>query len=701
MRKIRANDTTSRRWPTRSTPSTFVHKINVPVFMACQWQDEQTGGHCPELVERFTGTTRKWFTFTNGTHIDSLDPETFNRWYDFLQLYVAKQAPTRTRPGSAPRRRSSTRRPMGIQDGITLPPDPIQDEPTYEGALAAFEQLAPVRVLFENGAGGDARRASRTPASSGRSVPSRSRAPRARRGTSGRAARSAASQAARSRGADRFTWNAKARPLTNFTGNTAAGDGGLWTATPPYKWESASGRQRRVVSSPRRSQADTTVVGAGAVHAWVRSSKPNVDLQATITEVRPDGKETFVQSGWLRGNAAQARPRAAARCSSRCSACAQRDAAPLPRRRFVKVTIPLYYQGHVYRTDSRIRVTITAPNGDQPIWSFGETRPEAHRDASRSPSRSACRRGSSCRWCPAGTPPPGCRRARACRAQPCRDYSRTRTSGPGSGAGSCRVLAAEHRAVLDAQLPVALGGHAHAAAHHHVAAERHVALHLRRSHSTSDGGPAAKRASKSRSSLKCALSRSTNGTRPSRSGASTIAAVVVQHVGVGAQHEQVVGRLDRARSGVRGTRSAARARRRRRSPRPSRSRAGGPPASPDRRGRRSCGSRSSAGRARRRGPRARRASVAQVHPERVGVEVAVAARCPGSASRSSSGVCATSRSTRPPSGGGARGARPCGRPRCGRPPPSANGSPSRANQARMRGSSTAPRLSEFATNAYS
>src|SRR5256885_7135899 len=24
-------------------PVTFVHKINVPVFMACQWEDEQTG----------------------------------------------------------------------------------------------------------------------------------------------------------------------------------------------------------------------------------------------------------------------------------------------------------------------------------------------------------------------------------------------------------------------------------------------------------------------------------------------------------------------------------------------------------------------------------------------------------------------------------------------------------------------------------
>ena len=61
--------------------------------MACQWTDEQTGGHCPTLASDFTGTDRKWFTFTNGTHVDSLDPETFNRWYDFLKLYVAKQAP--------------------------------------------------------------------------------------------------------------------------------------------------------------------------------------------------------------------------------------------------------------------------------------------------------------------------------------------------------------------------------------------------------------------------------------------------------------------------------------------------------------------------------------------------------------------------------------------------------------------------------
>ena len=49
----------------------------------------------------------------------------------------------------------------------------------------------------------------------------------------------------------------------------------------------------------------------------MRSSSPDVDLQATITEVRPDGKETFVQNGWLRANERKLDP-ARAPCSSPC-----------------------------------------------------------------------------------------------------------------------------------------------------------------------------------------------------------------------------------------------------------------------------------------------------------------------------------------------------------------------------------------------
>src|SRR5947209_17062407 len=48
----------------------------------------------------------------------------------------------------------------------------------------------------------------------------------------------------------------------------------------------------------------------------------------------------------------------------------------MPADQFVEVVIPLYYEGHLYRAGSRIRVTIAAPNGTQPVWSFGETKPK-------------------------------------------------------------------------------------------------------------------------------------------------------------------------------------------------------------------------------------------------------------------------------------------------------------------------------------
>ncbi len=51
------------------------------------------------------------------------------------------------------------------------------------------------------------------------------------------------------------------------------------------------------------------------------------------------------------------------------------DVEPMPAGQFVPVVIPLYFEGHAYRAGSRIRVTISAPNGTQPIWAFSQTEP--------------------------------------------------------------------------------------------------------------------------------------------------------------------------------------------------------------------------------------------------------------------------------------------------------------------------------------
>ncbi len=154
-KKIAENSTYNPSVADPLDPVTFVNKINVPTFMACQFEDEQTGGHCLDLAQHLTGTSRKWLTFTNGAHIDSLDPWTYDRFYDFLELYVAHQAPVEnaaTVQAAAP---VVYKEAMGLPEGdnVTLPPDPIQTQPTYEKALAEFEALPAIRVLFDNGAG--------------------------------------------------------------------------------------------------------------------------------------------------------------------------------------------------------------------------------------------------------------------------------------------------------------------------------------------------------------------------------------------------------------------------------------------------------------------------------------------------------------------------------------------------------------------
>src|SRR3954471_6538927 len=153
LAKIRHNQHYKPRVADPLAPITFVKKIKVPVYMACQFTDEQTGGHCPTLAEHMTGTKRKWFTFTNGTHVDSLDPETFNRWSDFLELFVAKQAPITDAAQVQAVGPVVYQQAMGI-NGVTMPLDPIQLQPTYASGLAACAQLPQTRVLFDNGAGG-------------------------------------------------------------------------------------------------------------------------------------------------------------------------------------------------------------------------------------------------------------------------------------------------------------------------------------------------------------------------------------------------------------------------------------------------------------------------------------------------------------------------------------------------------------------
>jgi predicted acyl esterase len=412
-------------------PVTFVHKIDVPTFMACQWEDEQTGGHCPELVRHFTGTSQKWFTFTNGAHVDSLDPATFDRWYDFLELFVAHQAPLTNQAVIRAAAPAIYQTAMGLPstDAVTLPADSIQTIPTYSAALQAFEQLPEVRVLFDNGAGSAPTGPSNpgdpyagfeqdfsafpVPGTTARTwylAPNGTLADRAPSGSE----------------IDSYTSNAGALPLTDYGTNT--GSGGLWGNASQWQWnwqQNPAGTAISYLSPPLTS--DTAVIGAGALDLWVESSTPDVDLQATVSEVRPDGNETFVQDGWLRASERKLSKGSDNMFKQRSTPLepiptfTSADAAPMPAGQFVPVTIPLYYEGHLYRAGSRIRVTIASPNGAEPVWAFAQTEPSGTGSVSvaHSPSMPSSLVLPVVPGVSATTPLPACP---SLRNEPCRPY---------------------------------------------------------------------------------------------------------------------------------------------------------------------------------------------------------------------------------------------------------------------------------------
>ena len=343
---------------------------------------------------------RKWFTFTNGTHIDSLDPETFNRWYDFLELYVAQQAPITN--SAAIQRRRAGHLPGGDGDlrrDAAARPDPG----AADLRRARWPRSSSCRRSGCCSTTAPAARSPGEPLSRLRAVvrrASRSRARRRARGTSARAARSATKRRP-ARAPTRSRWNAHARPLTDFTGDTAAGTGGLWTATPPYKWAAAARPAPRSSYVTAPLTANTTVIGAGAVHAWVRSSTP---------ERRPAGHD---QRGPARRQGDVRPERLAARPASASSTRAKStplepvlslrgaDVSPMPRKRFVEGHDPALLRG------PRLPRRLAHPRDDH----RAERRPAdlvVRRDAaeaaprrSRSRTPSACRRASSCRSCPA------------------------------------------------------------------------------------------------------------------------------------------------------------------------------------------------------------------------------------------------------------------------------------------------------------
>jgi predicted acyl esterase len=330
------------------SPRTFVDRINVPTFLAGAWQDEQTGGRFPTMLDDFTGAPVFKAHLYNGAHADSLGPESLFAAVELLDVYVAERVPEFdpiVRLGAP----GLYEEVFGVP-GVELPPDRFA---SLEEAREVLESEPPFTVFLENGA---------NPVALGAPVP---------------------------RGSVRFeswppteaefvTWS-----LGDLTGGDvpvefevdversqeltkAADDDG--DEFENLNWE-LLGDGEAVVFETEAFSEDLLLAGTGRVSLSLRADEADADIQVTITEVRPDGYEMFVQSGWLRASH-RAIDEAKSTEILPWHLYTLEDNAELPEGEFTQVDVEVFPAGHVFRAGSKLRLIVDSPGGNRNLWAF-------------------------------------------------------------------------------------------------------------------------------------------------------------------------------------------------------------------------------------------------------------------------------------------------------------------------------------------
>jgi predicted acyl esterase len=339
-------------------PGHWMKRIQVPVFLTGQYQDEQTGGNFPTDLPALNKNKNVWISMQNGVHTDSISPSTITQWIEFMDVFVAKRVPEVPALFVGPGSLFSSLL-GGLSDPIVQ--SEYVDLPSASAAEKAFRKDNPrVRLLMDNGAGPSG------PGGLGatweldyNSWPPKNVKPRTwYLGDEG----SLNSKKQSAPTTEQYTADPDARPSTNLA------SGGVNPPQPDFNWAPVSdGKGLGFVSSPLA--IDTVIAGGSSLTTWLKSSAPDTDLQVSLSEIRPDGKETYVQTGWLRASHRKLKKNGREPLNIKPTHLAG-DQADLPAGKFSKVRVPIFPVVHAFRAGSAIRVTIMAPGGDRSEWEF-------------------------------------------------------------------------------------------------------------------------------------------------------------------------------------------------------------------------------------------------------------------------------------------------------------------------------------------
>ncbi|MCR9165588.1 MAG: CocE/NonD family hydrolase [Nannocystaceae bacterium] len=333
--------------------------IEVPVFLTGQWQDEQTGPGFASILDKFTGSPTVRMTVLNGVHPDGYAPQTLAEWNNFLSFYVKEEIPT-IDPELRVLAPLMFEALLGAQ--IEFPPDRFAEYDSFEEAKAAYEAEQDLRVIFESGASPDTDLGAPQgtfDATFDQWPPADTQALRLYFQADGSLATTPP--------ADEDAASMFEHDPDEGQRSTLAPGSGEWDLLPEYDWPlPATGRGMVFDSDPFTE--DTVMVGHGSVDLWIQSTADDADIEVTISELRADGQEMYVQSGWQRASlrelsdeATELRP---------VKTFLEADAAPLPEGEWTLVRVELMAFGHVFREGSALRLIIDTPGASRTGWKF-------------------------------------------------------------------------------------------------------------------------------------------------------------------------------------------------------------------------------------------------------------------------------------------------------------------------------------------
>ncbi len=345
----------------RRSMAEWASHVKVPVFLSIALQDEQTGPQSAGLIDAIPKSTPVFANLVNGGHIDSADPQTMSRWLEFLDIYVAGKVPTQPNVLAALVLDRFAATAANVSAEAPLPPVRFTSTPNVEAARTEFAAQTPtVRVLFDNGAG---------PTGPGEIEATYSADfstwPPAGTVTTWYFAASGSLQSTRppAAGSARLTLDPSARPRTSLPAGVNA-----WASQPKWDWTPVPAKngiafQTAPFSSP------TTIVGPATVDLWVKADALVEDYQATVTEVRPgDAQEEYVTSGFLRSTNQVEGPKSTPIFTD--PTYLKSDEKNLSAHHYSLIRIPVDPIAHTFRPGTELRVIISAPGGDRPVWTF-------------------------------------------------------------------------------------------------------------------------------------------------------------------------------------------------------------------------------------------------------------------------------------------------------------------------------------------